>query len=404
MDTTPRINDTDNTLLKKICLLLDGAIPSGVISFNARTGAITLLSADVTGALGYTPVNKAGDTMTGTLVLPTGIRLKLGGTTASFPALKDASGVLQVRKADDSSWASLSAGLVTASTGGLTVVTDDSASVFAYPVLYKKRGTTGDAAAAVTTGSELGHISWQAWNGTAYVTGAQIVAKTTQNQSVGNAGSQLDFRTCGVGAAAAGIAAFITSAKNFVLSNVTTTEPASLVGGVVFKDGTAASADPTTGSAIWSVAGALQYRTSGASDGSGVTNHLHNRSAQQAGVGTDYTLTNTLAQVAFGTTNAAVTLPTAGTYLILANVSVIDGANSGDVYSAKLRNTTDSTDVGVAKKNSGSLAAGRLLLFLAELVTTTAANKVVSIFAANETAARGSVESTSTDIRYVRLA
>jgi hypothetical protein len=34
----------------------------GVSSFNTRTGAVTLTSGDVTGALTYTPINKAGDT------------------------------------------------------------------------------------------------------------------------------------------------------------------------------------------------------------------------------------------------------------------------------------------------------------------------------------------------------
>ena len=43
--------------------------PTPVTSFNARTGAVTLLLADVTAALGFTPVNKAGDTMTGTLAI-----------------------------------------------------------------------------------------------------------------------------------------------------------------------------------------------------------------------------------------------------------------------------------------------------------------------------------------------
>lgn len=38
-----------------------------VVSFNTRTGAVTLLSADVTTALTYTPLNKAGDTMLGDL-------------------------------------------------------------------------------------------------------------------------------------------------------------------------------------------------------------------------------------------------------------------------------------------------------------------------------------------------
>jgi hypothetical protein len=42
-----------------------GAAP--VSSVFGRTGAVTLLSADVTGALGFTPANQAGDTVTGHL-------------------------------------------------------------------------------------------------------------------------------------------------------------------------------------------------------------------------------------------------------------------------------------------------------------------------------------------------
>jgi len=38
-----------------------------VASFNGRTGTVTLTSTDVTSALGYVPVNKTGDAMTGTL-------------------------------------------------------------------------------------------------------------------------------------------------------------------------------------------------------------------------------------------------------------------------------------------------------------------------------------------------
>ena len=36
-----------------------------VTTFNSRTGAVALTSGDVTGALGYTPANRAGDTITG---------------------------------------------------------------------------------------------------------------------------------------------------------------------------------------------------------------------------------------------------------------------------------------------------------------------------------------------------
>jgi hypothetical protein len=62
---------------------------SGVTSFNTRTGSVTLSSSDVTTALTYTPVNSAGDTMTGKLNLPTvttaasPINLGQGATTTA---------------------------------------------------------------------------------------------------------------------------------------------------------------------------------------------------------------------------------------------------------------------------------------------------------------------------------
>jgi hypothetical protein len=43
-------------------------IDGGVTSFNTRTGAVSLTSADVTNALEFSPVNKAGDTITGDLL------------------------------------------------------------------------------------------------------------------------------------------------------------------------------------------------------------------------------------------------------------------------------------------------------------------------------------------------
>lgn len=60
------------------------AIAFPVTSFNGRSGAIVLNSGDVTSALGYTPVNKTGDTMTGALGINTstsnGIALSLTNT------------------------------------------------------------------------------------------------------------------------------------------------------------------------------------------------------------------------------------------------------------------------------------------------------------------------------------
>lgn len=55
------------------------ASASGVLSFNTRTGAVTLSSGDVTTALGYTPANKAGDTFTGAVNFPNGTKIVANG-------------------------------------------------------------------------------------------------------------------------------------------------------------------------------------------------------------------------------------------------------------------------------------------------------------------------------------
>jgi hypothetical protein len=68
---------------------------TGVTSFNTRTGNVTLSSTDVTTALTYTPVNKAGDTMTGKLNFPvvttsaSPINLGQGATTTAPTAPVD---------------------------------------------------------------------------------------------------------------------------------------------------------------------------------------------------------------------------------------------------------------------------------------------------------------------------
>lgn len=62
------LSGSDPTQLSNWTELLSPTAP--VSSFNGRTGAITLLLADVTGALTFTPANKAGDTFTGTVQVP----------------------------------------------------------------------------------------------------------------------------------------------------------------------------------------------------------------------------------------------------------------------------------------------------------------------------------------------
>jgi hypothetical protein len=57
------------------------ATVAGVSSFNTRTGAVTLISADIGTALGYTAANKAGDTFTGPVILAGDAATALGAVT-----------------------------------------------------------------------------------------------------------------------------------------------------------------------------------------------------------------------------------------------------------------------------------------------------------------------------------
>jgi hypothetical protein len=70
---------------------------AGVFSFNSRAGAVSLASGDVTGALGYTPANKAGDTFSGAVTLSAGGALSgalVNGGTISGGTVAPASAVI----------------------------------------------------------------------------------------------------------------------------------------------------------------------------------------------------------------------------------------------------------------------------------------------------------------------
>lgn len=181
------------------------------------------------------------------------------------------------------------------------------------------------------------------------------------------------------------------------------TLPASATGGFLATDSVAPSADPTTGSYIWSESGNLKYRTSTSSEGSGGDNRIHNRTATTSGAGTDYSMTTSTAAVDFGTTDPSVTVPTAGTYLFLADLRITNGATAADEYRAKLRNTTTSTDV-VSDGVWTCAAASQIMSVTIQGTMTCAASDVVTIYAFNNSgSARGTANSAGTRIRYVRL-
>jgi microcystin-dependent protein len=75
------VKGTYTQLRDAILALITGDFPAFVSSFNTRTGAVVLTLADVETALTFTPVNKAGDTITGNLTVD--------GVLAAFTASGD---------------------------------------------------------------------------------------------------------------------------------------------------------------------------------------------------------------------------------------------------------------------------------------------------------------------------
>jgi hypothetical protein len=81
----PRASPTQDGYIGKDTFVLfsgDAVVP--VNSFNTRTGEVVLLSDDVLAALGYTPFNRAGDTMTGPLTLAAAPTASLHAATKAY--------------------------------------------------------------------------------------------------------------------------------------------------------------------------------------------------------------------------------------------------------------------------------------------------------------------------------
>ncbi len=180
------------------------------------------------------------------------------------------------------------------------------------------------------------------------------------------------------------------------------TFPASATGGFYAFDAIAPSADPLTGAFIWSEGGMPKYRTSTASEGSGGENRVHNRTATTSGAGTDYSFTTSTAAIDFGTTDPSVTIPTAGTYLFIADIRFTNGAIVNDEYRFKIRNTTAGADV-VSDMIWTLPAASQVMSANLTGTLTCSASDVVTIYGFNNTGARGTCQSAGTRLRYVRL-
>jgi len=122
------------------------------------------------------------------------------------------------------------------------------------------------------------------------------------------------------------------------------------------------------------------------------------------GAGTDYTLTGSTALVDFGTTDPSVALPGAGTWLFTVIVQVqADAGGAGDEVLLKLRQTTGvPVDVSVEIRVTMPANSAFVPVTLTALVTVAAA-ETIQLWGYNATAARGTVISTKTEIKVVRL-
>lgn len=122
------------------------------------------------------------------------------------------------------------------------------------------------------------------------------------------------------------------------------------------------------------------------------------------GAGTNYSLTGASALVDFGTTDPAVALPGAGTFLILATLQVqADAAGANDDCRFKLRNTTDGADVGFERQVTMPANSALLHVEIVEIVTVAGA-KTIQLWGYNATSARGTVTAAKTEVKTVRLA
>lgn len=153
---------------------------------------------------------------------------------------------------------------------------------------------------------------------------------------------------------------------------------------------------------------ALEYKTLTAGQNISVTHGVGTVTIAAAGnvvsatgAGTDYTLTAASARIDFGTTDAEVTLPTAGTYLLTAHVQ-LDGVPQAHEVRLKFYNNTDASDVGVERQHTSQPGEGFVSITMTDVITVPA-SKLIQIYGFNFSGGAGTVTSTRTKISSVRL-
>lgn len=112
-----------------------------------------------------------------------------------------------------------------------------------------------------------------------------------------------------------------------------------------------------------------------------------NTNSEVLGGTTDYTLTASYAKVDFGTNDLEVTLPTAGTYLIIVNISGLNNSSATREWDFKLFNATTVADVpnsAVPRSVVTSTLPAQIVLF--SILTTNTVNNNVQVYAQSSAA------------------
>jgi len=103
---------------------------------------------------------------------------------------------------------------------------------------------------------------------------------------------------------------------------------------------------------------------------------------------TDYVMTITYAKVDFGANDLEVTLPTAGTYLVIAQIGGVQNSGATREWDFKLYNSTTAADITQSETFSSVVDGGLIphQRWVISLVTTLAANDVIQLYARSSSA------------------
>jgi len=122
---------------------------------------------------------------------------------------------------------------------------------------------------------------------------------------------------------------------------------------------------------------------------------------------TDYVMTASYAKVDFGASDLEVTLPTAGTYLVIVMVGGTQNSGATREWDFKLYNSITAADVVVSETYSSVVDGGVIphQRFVISLVTTLADNNVIQLYAKSSSATvTQTINTIGSSMMFVKLA